>query len=200
MNSASAYALLRSSQISPARASSASAPRLPDADRQVSPPCGQIGDLPVPGRNVYRHARVSDLAGLQRHSRKRAEACCLPPSKNASAPETRIHSRLNGWPVDTPVNASRYASRRTAHDSGTTWIATPLLARTFTPDTPPVSPAHLIRSHWRTIPLATPDALPENRSHCRRTVRHRQGQVADRLRQPSRNAPFSLPFQNRHRS
>ena len=118
MNSASAYALLRSSQISPARASSASAPRLPDADRQVSPPCGQIGDLPVPGRNVYRHARVSDLAGLQRHSRKRAEACCLPPSKNASAPETRIHSRLNGWPVDTPVNASRYASRRTRMTRG----------------------------------------------------------------------------------
>jgi len=34
---------------------------------------------------------------------------------------TRIKniSRLNGWPVHTPVNASPHASRRIAHDSGT---------------------------------------------------------------------------------
>jgi len=29
-------------------------------------------------------------------------------------------SRLNGWPMRTPVNASRRTSRCAAHDSGTT--------------------------------------------------------------------------------
>ena len=34
-------------------------------------------------------------------------------------------SRLDGWPMRTPVNASPWPSRATAHDSGSMWIATP---------------------------------------------------------------------------
>ena len=42
---------------------------------------------------------------------------------------TRIEflTRLNGWPMRTPVNASSGTSRCPTHDSGTTRFATPLL-------------------------------------------------------------------------
>ena len=36
---------------------------------------------------------------------------------------TRI-TRLNGWPISSPVNASPWSSRATAHDSGSMQIAT----------------------------------------------------------------------------
>ena len=36
-----------------------------------------------------------------------------------------IASPLTTWPTHTPVNASRDASRRNAHDSGPVWVATP---------------------------------------------------------------------------
>ena len=35
-------------------------------------------------------------------------------------------SRLNGWPMRPPVNASQKPSRATAHDSGPMWVANPL--------------------------------------------------------------------------
>jgi hypothetical protein len=34
-------------------------------------------------------------------------------------------SRLNGWPVHSPVNASPWPLRTAAHDSGPMWFATP---------------------------------------------------------------------------
>ena len=34
-------------------------------------------------------------------------------------------SRLNGWPMRSPVNASPTPSRMPAHDSGPMWFATP---------------------------------------------------------------------------
>src|ERR1700730_697271 len=39
--------------------------------------------------------------------------------------QNRKLSRLNAWPTRTPVNASPWPSRATAHDSGPMWIATP---------------------------------------------------------------------------
>jgi hypothetical protein len=48
-------------------------------------------------------------------------------------------SRLNGWPMRPPVNASPRPSRATAHDSGPMWIATPSSQGTCTLYSPPVS-------------------------------------------------------------
>ena len=45
-------------------------------------------------------------------------------SYHRSAVELRI-SRLNTEPVCAPVNASRAASQPSAHDSGSSWVATP---------------------------------------------------------------------------
>jgi len=36
--------------------------------------------------------------------------------------QNRKLSRLNGWPLRSPVNASLRPSRATAHDSGPMWI------------------------------------------------------------------------------
>jgi hypothetical protein len=37
----------------------------------------------------------------------------------------RVLSRLNGWPMRSPVNASPISSRILAHDSGSMRFATP---------------------------------------------------------------------------
>src|SRR6516162_8952131 len=54
--------LLWQSLTSRDRASSATAPRLPDADRRLLP-SGRSRDLPVPIQGASAHARVSDHAG-----------------------------------------------------------------------------------------------------------------------------------------
>ena len=56
----------------------------------------------------------------------------------ASAPRSKL-SRLNGWPMRSPVNASTRASRHAPHDSGPVWIATPSPQWTFTTYSLPVS-------------------------------------------------------------
>src|SRR4029453_15215892 len=48
-------------------------------------------------------------------------------------------SRLNGWPMRSPVNASPEPSRATSHDSGPMWIATPSSQGTCTLYSLPVS-------------------------------------------------------------
>jgi hypothetical protein len=53
--------------------------------------------------------------------------------------QNRNLSRLNGWPMRPPVNASPKPSRATAHDSGATWVATPSSQWTFTTYSLPVS-------------------------------------------------------------
>ena len=58
----SASQLLWRGLTSPVRASSATAPRLPDAD-QGADRRGRAGDLPVPGQGASVHAGVSDHAG-----------------------------------------------------------------------------------------------------------------------------------------
>ena len=60
-----------------ARASSATAPRLPDADR-CGETAGQTRDLPVSVQGASAHARVSDHAGPSGHLHWRARPCCLP--------------------------------------------------------------------------------------------------------------------------
>jgi hypothetical protein len=58
-------------------------------------------------------------------------------------------SRFHGWPARSPVNASRAASRPSAHDSGPMWIATPSLRWTCTIDSLPVSRRTLRCPHGR---------------------------------------------------
>src|ERR1700680_47614 len=53
--------------------------------------------------------------------------------------QNRNLSRLNGWPMRPPVNASPKPSRVTAHDSGPMWIATPSSEETCTLYSLPVS-------------------------------------------------------------
>src|SRR5208337_3119183 len=48
-------------------------------------------------------------------------------------------SRLNGWPMHSPVNASSASSRIPTHDSGPMRLATPSSQRTFTAYSLPVS-------------------------------------------------------------
>src|SRR3954464_13259826 len=60
--------LLWQSQTSRVRASSASTPRLPDADQRYSS-AGQTRDLPIPAQRASTRARVSDHAGLGERSR-----------------------------------------------------------------------------------------------------------------------------------
>src|SRR5713101_399397 len=64
----SASQLLWRSLTSRDRASSATAPRLPDADRRLLPN-GRSRDLPVPVQGASAHARVSDHAGSSWRSR-----------------------------------------------------------------------------------------------------------------------------------
>jgi hypothetical protein len=53
--------------------------------------------------------------------------------------QNKTLSRLNGWPVHSPVNASPRPSRTAAHDSGPMWIATPSSQGTCTLYSLPVS-------------------------------------------------------------
>jgi hypothetical protein len=41
-------------------------------------------------------------------------------------------SRLDGWPIHSPADASPASSRRQTHGSGPMWVATPSLQRTCT--------------------------------------------------------------------
>jgi len=51
----------------------------------------------------------------------------------------KILSRLNGWPMHSPTDASPPPSRTTTHGSGPMWIATPSSQRTCTAYSLPVS-------------------------------------------------------------
>ena len=124
-----------------ARTSSASAPRLPDA--------GRNGEPPWPGKRSpgSRARSVRTCQGLRSRRVVRALAIAPPPvlrsaNRTTSAPRKMPFSRLNGWPTHTPIDASSWSSRPTAHGSGTMWFATPLPWRT-SPPTPCRSPGAL---------------------------------------------------------
>ncbi len=93
---------------------------------------------------AYMH-RVSDRARSKGVSRYRRLQCGLPHPSRASAPRSnhRFHgggsiSRLNTWPVRTPVNASPAPSWTPMHDSEPVWIANPSPYETFIHNTLPV--------------------------------------------------------------
>src|SRR5260370_11795864 len=57
-------------------------------------------------------------------------------------------SRLNTWPVVSPVNASRRPSRDAAHHSGSGWLARPSPWGTFTSYSLPAFLAHSQQGHF----------------------------------------------------
>src|SRR6266566_6484559 len=66
-------------------ASSATAPRLPDADRRPLPN-GRSRDLPVPAQGASAHARFFDHAGSFGPCDGASETYCLPHSKRRRHP------------------------------------------------------------------------------------------------------------------
>ena len=82
--------------------------------------------------------RVFDRAGFGCPSRFRDLRCGLPLPPTVSAPWSRLLSRLNGWPAHAFVNASRLASRPTAHDSRSVWFVRPLPYDSFIHNNLPV--------------------------------------------------------------
>jgi len=141
----SASQLLWQSLTSRDRASPATAPRLPDADRRRLPN-GRSRDLPVPAQGASAHARVFDHAGSS-GARDDALGCVAFHHMHGVGTQDRTLSRLDGWPMRSPVNASPRPSRATAHDSGPMWIATPSSQGTCTLYSLPVSRrfAYLVR-------------------------------------------------------
>src|SRR6266566_3060829 len=112
----SASQLLWQSLTSRDRASSATAPRLPDADRRRLPN-GRSRDLPVPAQGASAHARIFDHAGSS-GARDDALGCVAFHHMHGVGTQDRTLSRLDGWPMRSPVNASPRPSRATAHDLG----------------------------------------------------------------------------------
>ena len=69
-----------------------------------------------------------------------ARPVVLPSDKQtSSAPGIRTVSRLDGWPVRSPADASPTSSRTRAHGSGPVWFATPSPQWTCTTYSLPVS-------------------------------------------------------------
>src|SRR5437762_11964262 len=62
-----------------------------------------------------------------------------PKTLSLADPCNKVVSRLNGWPIRSPTDASPTSSRTPAHGSGATWIATPSSQWTFTTYSLPVS-------------------------------------------------------------
>src|SRR5208282_1428953 len=90
----SASRLLRRSQTSRVRASSATTPRLPDADLR-HPSAGQTRDLPVPVQRASAHASFFDHAGLGRTLAITRPSMLPSVRPTTSAPETFKLSRLH---------------------------------------------------------------------------------------------------------
>ncbi len=72
------------------------------------------------------------------------------------APQTNFVSRLNTWPARAPVNASPALLRVHTHDSGSAWVATPLLQETFTLNYSPVCAGAPKEKH---VPAARRDSF-----------------------------------------
>jgi hypothetical protein len=80
-------------------------------------------------------------------ARADAPGCIAFHNMHGVGTRDRTLSRLNGWPMRSPVNASPRPSRATAHDSGPMWIAIPSSQGTCTLYSSPVSRrfAYLVR-------------------------------------------------------
>src|SRR5215213_6877685 len=104
-------------------------------------PCGPVVGLEISRFPRKERAHVPGSSTTPGWSVARADASdhvAFRPVDDVGARENTL-SRLDGWPMRPPVNASPLASRPGAHDSGPVWIATPSLQRTCTVYSLPVS-------------------------------------------------------------
>src|SRR5215467_4179537 len=104
------------------------------------------GDCRTVGREISRFPRKERLhmpGALTTPGRPDARAvapgCVAFRHLHSVGTQNETLSRLNGWPMHSPVNASPWPSRTTAHDSGPMWIATPSSQGTCTLYSLPVS-------------------------------------------------------------
>lgn len=112
---------------------------------------GDARRLGAPRSPGSRTGSIRTCQGLRPRRVERALALTRPfvlPSavRTASAPGTTVLSRLNGWPMRTPTDASPPPSRTTAHGSGPMRIATPSSQWTCTTYSLPVSRRTLTNS------------------------------------------------------
>ena len=107
-----------------------------------------------------------------------ARSGMLPSAfKTASAPGITELSRLDGWPMRTPVNASPCTSRCTAHDSGPMWFATPSSQWTCTTYSLPVS-RRTLNFGLRPKPIVAYRRLPARQQPLRLELLDRHGPPA----------------------
>src|SRR5262245_58343825 len=104
------------------------------------------GDCRTVGREISRFPRKERLhmpGSLTTPGRPDARAvapgCVAFRHLHSVGTQNETLSRLNGWPMRSPVNASPRPSRAAAHDLGPTWIATPSSQGTCTLYSLPVS-------------------------------------------------------------
>src|SRR6266567_3002385 len=107
----SASQLLWQSLTSRDRASSATAPRLPDADRRRLPN-GRSRDLPVPAQGASAHARFFDHAGSFGPCDGASETCCLPHSKRRRHPGIGFRGSMAGLCPPLPTLRRRPRGRQ----------------------------------------------------------------------------------------
>ena len=133
-----ASSLLRPSLTSHARSSAATAPRLPAAgyDGFPSPARHETSRFPSKER---LHMPGSLTTPGRPGARDDAPGCVAFRHLHGVGTQNRNLSRLNGWPMRPPVNASPKPSRATAHDSGPMRFATPSSQGTCTLYSLPVS-------------------------------------------------------------
>ena len=138
--------VLRTRPTSHGRASSATAPCLPDADQTASA-CGRPRDLPVPAQGACAHARVSDRAGSAGGSPYRRLPCCLPLSRRRRHPEANFRGSMAGLCV--PLSTLRHAlagrRRMTRGQCGSLLLHCSGLSP-HTPCRSPGAPRQLLRS------------------------------------------------------
>src|SRR5271166_3817453 len=120
-------------------------------------------DMRSPGS---RTRSVRTCQGLRPRRAGRALAMAHPSvlpsvSGTASAPRMTSISRLNGWPMRSPTDASPTSSRTPAHGSGPMWFATPSSQWTLTTYSLPVSRRTPPLTHSRTRCLGTEFRISE---------------------------------------
>ena len=90
-------------------------------------------------------------------------------------------SRLNGWPVHSPVNASPPPSKVSSHDSGASVVRYTFTARDFHSLLFAVSPAPVITRQWNDDPFRMNDSDTNKEEQLRNRFRSCRAPTGDNL-------------------